>query len=115
MVILGSDLRHFHPQTRFGRDRVESTCLPAVPLIPGCGGLFLLAYFSGPVTSTTSHSCLQIAPKRKSGEILEQASRRKQRQAWEYKLGLWRREVAQAEQDRAAAKLSSSRGRSGTP
>jgi hypothetical protein len=40
MVILGSDLRHFHPQTRFGRDRVESTCLAAlraVALIPGCG------------------------------------------------------------------------------
>jgi hypothetical protein len=39
------------------------------------------------------------------------------RKQWEYKLGLWRREEAQAEQDQAAAKarLSSSRGRGGTP
>jgi hypothetical protein len=39
------------------------------------------------------------------------------RKQWEYKLVLWRREEAQAEQDQAAAKarLSSSRGRSGTP
>jgi PEGA domain len=39
------------------------------------------------------------------------------RKQWEYKLVLWRREKAQAEQDQTAAraKLSSSRGRSGTP
>jgi hypothetical protein len=39
------------------------------------------------------------------------------RKQWEYKLGLWRREEAQAEQDQAAAKarLSSSQGRGGTP
>jgi hypothetical protein len=39
------------------------------------------------------------------------------RKQWEYKLALWRREEAQAEQDQAAAKarLSSSRGRNGTP
>jgi hypothetical protein len=39
------------------------------------------------------------------------------RKQWEYKLVLWRREEAQAEQDQAAvkAKLSSSRRRSGTP
>lgn len=39
------------------------------------------------------------------------------RKRWEYKLALWRREEAQAEQDQAAAKarLSSSRGRSGAP
>jgi hypothetical protein len=39
------------------------------------------------------------------------------RKQWAYKLVLWRREEAQAEQDEAAAKakLSSSRGRSGTP
>src|SRR6266403_2574981 len=39
------------------------------------------------------------------------------RKQWEYKLVLWRREKAEAEQDQTAAKakLSSSRGRSGTP
>ena len=39
------------------------------------------------------------------------------REQWKYKLALWRREEAQAEQDQAAAKarLSTSRGRSGTP
>jgi PEGA domain len=39
------------------------------------------------------------------------------RNQWEYKLALWRREEAQAEQDQAAAKarLSGPRGRSGTP
>jgi hypothetical protein len=39
------------------------------------------------------------------------------REQWKYKLVLWHREEAQAEQDQAAAKarLSSSRGRSGTP
>jgi PEGA domain len=39
------------------------------------------------------------------------------RKQWEHKLGLWRREEAQAEQDQAAAKakLFSSRERSGTP
>ena len=39
------------------------------------------------------------------------------RKQWEYKLVLWRREKAQTEQDQTAAKakLSSSRGRSGTP
>jgi PEGA domain len=39
------------------------------------------------------------------------------RKQWEYKLVLWRREEAQAEQDQASAKarLTSSRGRGGTP
>jgi PEGA domain-containing protein len=39
------------------------------------------------------------------------------RKQWEYKLGLWNREEAQAERDQAAAKarLSNSRGRGGTP
>jgi hypothetical protein len=36
-----------------------------------------LAYFSGPVTSTRRRFCLQIAPKRKSREILEQAPGRR--------------------------------------
>src|SRR6267378_3444868 len=60
--------------------RTGSSLLPDHCALGAYSGLFLLACFSGPVTRTTRHFYLQIAPKRKSGEILGQASMRKQRQ-----------------------------------
>jgi PEGA domain len=79
-----------------------------------------------PAKAKAEHALLQTEWKAKQSALAAEKQRIQYeianstgatRKQWEYKLGLWRREEAEAEQDQAAAKarLSSSRGRSGPP